>query len=58
MLVLTRKPGEAIWIGETIRICLVAIDRGRARVGIQAPREIPIEREEIRTEATQGSEPQ
>lgn len=47
MLVLTRKLGERIQIAEDIVITVVAIDRGKCRIGIEAPRDIPIRREEI-----------
>ncbi|MBL8867140.1 MAG: carbon storage regulator [Planctomycetia bacterium] len=47
MLVLSRKLGEKIFIGETICITVVDIDRGKIRLGIQAPRDVPIYRQEL-----------
>lgn len=47
MLVLTRKLGEKIHIGDNIHITVVDIDRGRVRIGIDAPRDIPIRRDEL-----------
>jgi carbon storage regulator len=47
MLVLMRRPGESIHIGPDIVVTLVALERNRARIGIEAPREVPIDREEI-----------
>ena len=50
MLVLSRKLGEKIYIGEgpnAIVITVVDIDRGKIRIGIEAPREIPIFRQEL-----------
>jgi carbon storage regulator len=47
MLVLMRRPGESIHIGPNIVVTLVALERNRARIGIEAPREVAIDREEI-----------
>lgn len=48
MLVLTRRPNEAILIGDSVRICVVQLTNGSVRLGIEAPTEIPIHREEVR----------
>lgn len=47
MLILTRRPGESIRIGDNIEIMVVDNDRGGARIGVKAPRDIPVHREEI-----------
>lgn len=47
MLVLTRKLGESIHIGDDIVITVVDVRPSRIRLGIDAPPEIRIEREEI-----------
>ncbi len=47
MLVLSRKLGEKIYIGENICITVVDIDRGKIRLGIDAPRNVPIYRQEL-----------
>ena len=47
MLVLRRKLGEKIYIGENICITVVDIDRGKIRLGIEAPRDVPIYRQEL-----------
>lgn len=47
MLVLSRKLGEKIVIGENISITVVDIDRGKIRLGIEAPRNVPIFRQEL-----------
>ena len=47
MLILTRKRGEGIAIGNDIRISILEIHGKSIRVGIQAPKHIPVHREEI-----------
>ena len=47
MLVLTRKLGEAITIGETIKLLIVDIDGHQVKIGIEAPRSVEIYREEL-----------
>lgn len=47
MLVLSRKVGERIQIGEEVRITIVRVAQGVVRVGIEAPRDWPIVREEL-----------
>src|SRR5262245_36569142 len=47
MLVLSRKLGEKIVIGDNITITIVDIDRGKIRLGIEAPRDVPIFRQEL-----------
>lgn len=56
MLVLTRKMGEVVYIGDAIKITVVRIDETQVRLGIDAPRDTPIVRQELlpheRIEAT------
>ncbi|MDP7037401.1 MAG: carbon storage regulator CsrA [Candidatus Marinimicrobia bacterium] len=47
MLVLTRKSGEKIRIGKDIIVSVVSKGQGPLKLGIDAPKEIPIYREEI-----------
>ncbi len=47
MLVLTRKQDEAIRIGDDIVIKIVATDKNSVRIGIEAPKEMTILREEL-----------
>lgn len=47
MLVLTRKLGEMIEIGDNIKLKLVRIDGKQVRLGIEAPRSVAVVREEL-----------
>lgn len=47
MLVLTRKVGESIRIGDTIVVKIVDLDGRHVKLGIEAPRNIAVNREEI-----------
>ncbi len=53
MLVLSRKVGERIWIGEDISITVVRITGGGVRLGIEAPSEMPVVREELKLKLEQ-----
>jgi carbon storage regulator len=47
MLVLTRRPGEAILLDGGIRVVVLSSDRRGVRLGIEAPAEVNIQREEL-----------
>ena len=47
MLVLSRKLGQRFQIGQDVRITIVKIDRNSVRIGIEAPGEVMVYREEI-----------
>lgn len=47
MLVLSRKIGEVITIGSNVEITVVSADRGVIRLGINAPKTVPVHRKEI-----------
>lgn len=47
MLVLSRKPGEAIRIGDDIEISVVEVRGDTVRIGIDAPRSVPVFRREL-----------
>jgi carbon storage regulator len=47
MLVLSRKVGETIKIGQDVEVTVVRVDRGKVRLAIQAPREVVIMRSEL-----------
>ena len=47
MLILTRKSGETITIGENIQIRVLGVKGGQVRIGVDAPREVSVNREEV-----------
>jgi carbon storage regulator len=47
MLILTRRAGEAVRIGDEIEVTVMAVNGSQVRIGISAPRDIAVDREEI-----------
>ena len=47
MLIITRRPGEKIMVGDDIVIHVIEIVGNSVRIGIEAPRSVPVYREEI-----------
>ena len=47
MLVLTRKAGESIVIGNEVTVTVVEVRNGQVRLGIEAPRSIEVHRKEV-----------
>ncbi len=47
MLVLTRKPGETVMLGEDIQVKIVSVDGDQVKIGIEAPRALKIYRREV-----------
>ncbi len=56
MLVLSRKLGEKIQIGPDITLTVVDIDRGKIRLGIEAPKDVKIFRNELIPEQPKTTE--
>ncbi|MDE3130451.1 MAG: carbon storage regulator CsrA [Acidobacteriota bacterium] len=61
MLVLTRKSNQSIMIGDDVEVSVLAIVGEKVRIGIQAPRDVPVFRKEvyleIQDEHREGGEP-
>ena len=53
MLIITRKKGESLMIGDDIEIIVSKIDDGSVKIGIKAPRDIEILRKELYEEVEQ-----
>jgi carbon storage regulator len=55
MLFLTRRDGEAITIGDRITVTVIAITGNQIKLGIDAPRDVPVHRAEVAERIAQGS---
>lgn len=47
MLVLTRKANQSIMIGDDVEVTVLAVSRDKIRLGITAPKDVPVYREEV-----------
>ncbi len=48
MLVISRRQGESVWIGDQIKIVVCTMRGKRVSLGIAAPRHVPVVRDELR----------
>jgi carbon storage regulator len=56
MLIITRRPGERLILGEDIKIEVMEVAGNTVRIGIDAPRELPVYREELWAAVKQENE--
>ncbi len=47
MLILTRRIGEALMIGDQVAVTVLDIKGNQVRLGVEAPKEVPVHRDEI-----------
>jgi carbon storage regulator len=47
MLILTRKVGETLMIGDEVEVTILSLKGNQVRIGVNAPKDVPVHREEI-----------
>ena len=56
MLILTRKVGESVLIGDDISITVLSVRGNQVKLGVQAPKEVSVHREEIYQQILQSKD--
>jgi carbon storage regulator len=57
MLILTRRVGESLMVGDNVTVTVLGVKGNQVRIGVNAPKEVAVHREEIYTRIHEGEKP-
>ena len=57
MLILTRRVGESLMVGDNVTVTVLGVKGNQVRIGVNAPKDVAVHREEIYTRIHDGEKP-
>lgn len=57
MLILTRRVGESLMVGDNVTVTVLGVKGNQVRIGVNAPKDVAVHREEIYTRIHEGEAP-